>query len=168
MMMALLVIGALVFFSTDRRFKSLAFISRRADRRGLIAAETRSMWLGAAVGGVYLIWCWKKWVLIAIPVLTGIVLLVNPFELGDRVRSAIQPKGRAGFERSSGHVPGHRISDDQGASAARNRTGAGAVSVSRLSAAGVSNCRCQGGFTAICITFMCIMRRSWESRQCSR
>jgi len=31
--------------------------------------------------------------LIAIPVLTGIVLLVNPFELGDRVRSAIQPKG---------------------------------------------------------------------------
>jgi putative inorganic carbon (HCO3(-)) transporter len=93
MMMALLVIAALVFFSTDRRLTGWLIGVAGVISIALLAAETRSMWLGAAAGGVYLIWFWKRWALLAVPVLIGVVVLVNPFELGDRIRSTLQPHG---------------------------------------------------------------------------
>jgi putative inorganic carbon (hco3(-)) transporter len=93
MMMMLMLIAALLFFAKPFSVKSRLWLLGPAAVIGtaLVLAETRSMWLGAAVGGTYLIWYWKRWVLLAIPVLTAIVLLVNPFELGDRVRSSIEP-----------------------------------------------------------------------------
>ncbi|HLH39397.1 MAG TPA: O-antigen ligase family protein [Bryobacteraceae bacterium] len=98
MMMVLLLIAALMFFS-----KAPWWLPAPAALIGiaLILAETRSMWLGAAAGGVYLIWHWKRWVLLAIPVLAVILVLVNPFELGDRVRSTVQP--HAGDLDSNAH-----------------------------------------------------------------
>jgi len=98
MMMVLLLIAALLFFA-----KARLWLLAPAALIGvaLVLAETRSMWLGAAVGGIYLIWYWKRWVILAIPVLTAIVLLVNPFELGDRVRSAVEP--HAGDLDSNAH-----------------------------------------------------------------
>jgi putative inorganic carbon (HCO3(-)) transporter len=93
MMLVLLVIGAVVFFSTDRRFivwlvaiGGLLFIA-------LIAAETRSVWFATAAGGAYLLWFWKRWTLIALPVVAAIVLLTNPFEIGNRLMSAFRPNG---------------------------------------------------------------------------
>lgn len=92
MMMVLLLIAALLFFDRpSSRTQWWLLAPAGLIGTALVLAMTRSMWLGAAVGGVYLIWYWKRWVLIAIPVLTAIVLLVNPFELGDRVRSAVHP-----------------------------------------------------------------------------
>ncbi len=88
MMMVLLLIAALLFFSKAPRW---LLAPAALTGAALILAETRSMWLGAAAGGIYLIWYWKRWVLLAIPVLAAIVLLVNPFELGDRLRSTVQP-----------------------------------------------------------------------------
>lgn len=93
MMMALMVIGALVFFSTRRRGIVWLIAAGALIGVALVLAETRSMWLGAACGAVYLIWFWRRWVLIAVPVLVGILLLVNPFQVGDRVRSAFTPHG---------------------------------------------------------------------------
>jgi putative inorganic carbon (hco3(-)) transporter len=93
MMMALLVIAALVFFSTDRQWSGWLIAAGALVGLGLLAAETRSMWLGTVCGGVYLIWFWRRWLLLALPVLAGIVLLVNPFGLGDRVQSAFHPHG---------------------------------------------------------------------------
>jgi putative inorganic carbon (HCO3(-)) transporter len=98
MMMALMVIGALAFFSRskfsrDRRWLAALIAAGALIGVALVLAETRSMWLGAAAGAAYLIWFWKRWVLIAVPVLVGILLLVNPFEVGDRVRSAFSPHG---------------------------------------------------------------------------
>ncbi len=93
MMMALMVLGALVFFCLDRRWIAWLVAAGGLIGVALILAETRSMWLGAAVGAAYLLWFWKRWVLIAVPVLVGILLLVNPFEVGDRIRSGFTPHG---------------------------------------------------------------------------
>lgn len=93
MMMALLTTAAVIFFSTDRRWVPWLVCAAALITTALIAAETRSVWLAAAVGGAYLIWFWKKWALLAIPVMIGILLLVNPFELGDRVVSVFKPHG---------------------------------------------------------------------------
>lgn len=101
MMMALLLIGALVFFDAGNRG------DRHVDRGGkawliaagvliaaaLLAAFTRSMWLGALGGAVYLVWNWRHWVVLAIPALLAILLLANPFGIRERVLSAVQPHG---------------------------------------------------------------------------
>ena len=102
MMMVLLLIAALLFFgSLFKETRWWLLVPAALIGTALVLAETRSMWLGAALGGVYLIWYWKRWMLLAIPVLTAIVLLVNPFELGDRVRSAVRP--HAGDLDSNSH-----------------------------------------------------------------
>lgn len=94
MAIALLVIAALVFFSTDPRprWETRLLIGAAAlVSVALLAAESRSMWGAAVGGGVYLLWFWRRWTVIAVPVLIGIVLLANPAGLGDRIRSTFRP-----------------------------------------------------------------------------
>jgi O-antigen ligase len=93
MMMALLIIGAVVFFCRDRRWVSWLVAASGLIGVALVAAETRSMWAGAGCGGIYLLWFWRRWTVIALPVLAGILMLVNPFGIGDRERSLFQPHG---------------------------------------------------------------------------
>jgi putative inorganic carbon (HCO3(-)) transporter len=93
MMMALLIIGAVVFFSRDRRWDAWLVAAGALIGVALVAAETRSMWAGAACGGIYLLWFWRRWTVIALPVVAGILLLSNPFGIGDRERSIFQPHG---------------------------------------------------------------------------
>ncbi len=93
MMFALMVIGAFVFFSKWRRRNLLMIAAAVIVGTGLVLAETRSMWLGAAVGALYLIWFWKRWMLIALPVFVGALALLNPFGIGDRIASAFTPHG---------------------------------------------------------------------------
>jgi len=93
MMMALLIAGALVFFCRDRRWVPYLVGAGAVIAAALVAAETRSMWVGAACGGVYLMWLWKRWTVLALPVTAGLLLLVNPFGIGERERSLFQPHG---------------------------------------------------------------------------
>src|SRR5260370_3103602 len=81
MMMALMLIAALVFFSKDRRWVGWLLVAATLVSVALVAAETRSMWLGAAAGGIYLTWFWRRWLVAAVPVLAGILLLINPLEV---------------------------------------------------------------------------------------
>jgi O-antigen ligase len=59
----------------------------------LILNETRSVWLATAVGGAYLIWFWRRWLLLLMPVVIAILILVNPFEIRDRILSPFRPHG---------------------------------------------------------------------------
>ena len=93
MMMALMLLGALVFFGKDPRGKAWLTAAGVVVSVGLLAAFTRSMWLGAVGGGVYLIWIWKKWMLLAIPALAGALLVANPFAVRERALSAFEPHG---------------------------------------------------------------------------
>jgi O-antigen ligase len=91
LMMALLLIGALVFFATDRSGTQWMMAAALPIGAALAATWTRSMWLGAFCGGVYLIWYWKPLALLILPVLIAFVLLVNPFSLRERALSAVAP-----------------------------------------------------------------------------
>jgi putative inorganic carbon (HCO3(-)) transporter len=93
MMMALMIIAAVVFFSRDRRGTGWLLAAGALVSAGLLAAFTRSMWLGAACGGAYLIWVWRRWLVLAIPVAAGLLLLANPFKIGERAISAFHPHG---------------------------------------------------------------------------
>jgi O-antigen ligase len=93
MMMALLIIASVVFFCRDRRWVAWLVGAGALIGVALAAAETRSMWAGAGCGGIYLLWFWRRWTVIALPVLAGILMLVNPFGIGERERSVFQPHG---------------------------------------------------------------------------
>ena len=93
MMIALMVVGALVFFTAWQRWNILLVAAGVLIAAGLLLAETRSMWLGAAAGAAYLIWFWKRWMLVALPALLGVLVLANPFALGDRIKSSFKPHG---------------------------------------------------------------------------
>jgi O-antigen ligase len=93
MMMALLMVAAFLFFSKWRRANALLVAAGALISIAIIAAETRGVWAAAGAGGVYLIWFWRRWMLIAIPVLIAIIMLTNPFQIGDRVSSAFHPHG---------------------------------------------------------------------------
>lgn len=93
MMIALLLIGAFVFFAGDRRGVNWLLAAGTLIFVALLAAFTRSMWLGAFGGAVYLIWNWRRLMLLAVPVLIGVVLLANPFAIRERVVSIVTPHG---------------------------------------------------------------------------
>lgn len=91
LMMTLLVIGALVFFARDRSWTPWLILAALPIAAALALTWTRSMWLGTLVGGVYLIWFWKKWALAAVPVVIAALLIANPFDLRERAGSALSP-----------------------------------------------------------------------------
>ncbi|MSV36128.1 MAG: O-antigen ligase domain-containing protein [Bryobacterales bacterium] len=93
MMIALLLLGAFVFFARDRRWTGWLLAAGVLISAALLAGFTRSMWLGAFGGGVYLIWNWRRPVLLALPVLIGVLLLANPFAIRERVLSIANPHG---------------------------------------------------------------------------
>jgi O-antigen ligase len=91
LMMALLLIGAVIFFATDRSGTQWLIAAALPVGAALAFTWTRSVWLGAFCGGVYLIWYWKPWTLLILPVLIAFVLLANPFSLRERALSAVSP-----------------------------------------------------------------------------
>jgi putative inorganic carbon (hco3(-)) transporter len=91
LMMALLVMGALVFFAPDRSFTIPLIVAALPVSAALGLTWTRSMWLGTLCGGVYLIWFWKKWALAAVPVLIAGLLIANPLDIRERAVSALTP-----------------------------------------------------------------------------
>jgi putative inorganic carbon (HCO3(-)) transporter len=91
LMIALLLIGALVFFAKERAWTGWLIAAGIPVAAALTATWTRSMWLGALCGGAYLIWYWKPWTLVILPVLIALMLLANPFSLRERALSAVSP-----------------------------------------------------------------------------
>jgi putative inorganic carbon (HCO3(-)) transporter len=93
MMIALLIIGALLLFS--RRSRETGWLAAAAVlvSVALLAAETRSMWGGAALGVLYLLWMKRRWLVLAAPVVAGVVLLANPFGVRERAISIVRPHG---------------------------------------------------------------------------
>jgi O-antigen ligase len=92
MMIMLLLITAIILFAGGRRSKWL-LLAALPIAVALYETWTRSMWGGAVVGGVYLIWCWKRWAVILLPILAALVLLLSPQEFRERAASSFSPHG---------------------------------------------------------------------------
>ena len=101
LMIALLVVIALVCFAKRDVWTPWLPAAAVPIAIALALAWTRSMWLGAACGVVYLLWFWNKWALAAAPVALAVILLVNPLGLRERVVSAVTP--HAGKTDSNAH-----------------------------------------------------------------
>jgi len=94
MMLVLLMISACILFAQPTRRYIFLWIAAA----GLIAAAivlgfTRNIWLGTAVGGLYLLWFWRRWVIALVPVALVLVVLLGPASIRTRVTSIFQPQG---------------------------------------------------------------------------
>jgi putative inorganic carbon (HCO3(-)) transporter len=93
MMMALMLALSLVLFARpkDRPGAVILLGSGLLIGVGLLAAETRSMWGGAAAGALFLLWRRSRWLVLLLPVLAGGLYAVNLFEIRERISSMLAP-----------------------------------------------------------------------------
>jgi len=94
LMIALLVIAAIVCLGTDRRWTLWLLALAVPVSIALEETWTRSTWLGGVCGGLYLIWFWRRWAVLAVPALIAVLLLINPFDIRERAMSAFSPHGK--------------------------------------------------------------------------
>lgn len=96
----LLVAAFLLFAPNIKRWRWVWVPCALVVGISLILSDTRSIWIAAVVAGFYLLWEWKRWSAIAMPVVLALGLLVAPAEIQERVRSLTQPHGQTD---SNGH-----------------------------------------------------------------
>jgi O-antigen ligase len=91
-MIVLLMLAAFLFFARVGRPAWFAW----AGCACLLAVaellnETRTVWLGVAVGGAWLLWGWKRWLAVAAPAAVVLLLWLVPGPIHDRFVSIFHP-----------------------------------------------------------------------------
>ncbi len=92
-MMVILMAAAWLFFARDRQWKIWVAAAISVILISIVLGETRIVWFGTFCGGVYLIWLWRRWWVLALPIPILALLVVNPFDLRERAFSAFHPHG---------------------------------------------------------------------------
>jgi O-antigen ligase len=92
-MFALLMLASFLFFAPARRRSWLWWGCAALMGIAILLAETRAVWIGLFVGGLYLLWHWKRWAIAAIPVAVVAVYYLSPPVVHDRFDSLLHPKG---------------------------------------------------------------------------
>jgi O-antigen ligase len=91
MLVLLMLTSFLLFSPSARRHAWLWIVLAAAMSVGVLLAETRAVWIALVVGAVYLVWCWRPWVTLAVPVLLVAGLLLAPTALRERAVSIARP-----------------------------------------------------------------------------
>ena len=58
----------------------------------LLLGETRSIWVATLVAGLYLLWYWKRWVVLCVPAVLAVVVLLGPLSVRERFNSFYRPR----------------------------------------------------------------------------
>ena len=91
-MFVLLMTSAFLFFACIARKRAGAWLLCAVVMSlALLLGFTRSIWLASAGGGIYLLWCWKRWLAAALPVALLLVALVSPASVKERFTSLLRP-----------------------------------------------------------------------------
>jgi O-antigen ligase len=53
----------------------------------LYLGQTRAVWLATVVAGLYLVWFWKKWLVVLVPLLVAVLFFVSPPVMRERFTS---------------------------------------------------------------------------------
>ena len=93
-MFALLMLGAFLMFGEERRIRRLWpwLVCAGLLLVALVLGETRSIWLATLVAGLYLIWHWKRWVVVLIPASMALALFLGPASVKQRAVSLFRPR----------------------------------------------------------------------------
>ena len=89
---ALLMLAALLFFAPKPRRQGLWIACAAALSVSVVLIETRGVWIALAVGATYLIWFWRRILVLAIPIAALLIFFLSPAALRDRVQSIFHAK----------------------------------------------------------------------------
>lgn len=93
-MMVALLLGAFLLFSPRARGYTLwlGLLGAGTLAGAVLLGYTRGIWLGTACAAIYLLWVWKRRLVLALPVLLALVLWLNPGLVRTRFLSLFEPR----------------------------------------------------------------------------
>lgn len=87
-----LVLAAFLFFSPRwKRRLPVCGLALAILSVALVLNLTRNVWAAAAAGGLYLLWFWKRWVILLTPVVLAAGIYVAPEPVSRRITSIYRP-----------------------------------------------------------------------------
>jgi O-antigen ligase len=92
-MIVVLLAAALLLLSTEKRWRPWLGAGVAIILASILMGFTRSIWFGTFAGLAYLIWIWRRWWVLSLPLAVLLAVAINPFDLRERVRSAFRPHG---------------------------------------------------------------------------
>ncbi len=91
-MFVLILVLAFALFAKDaRRWMGLWLFAAAIVGTALVLSDTRSVWIATVAAGFYLLWEWRKWAAIAMPLALAAILLISPAPIRQRARSIVNP-----------------------------------------------------------------------------
>ena len=95
LMLGLLVGVALVLWDkqSTAKWKWAAAASAAVCAVAIILAMTRGVWFATAAALIYLLWSWRRWTVIALPLIALAAFALGPQSLRDRMTSIAHPHG---------------------------------------------------------------------------
>jgi O-antigen ligase len=93
-MFVLLMLAAFIFFGPAKRLRQLSLWIACALLLviALLLGETRSIWLATVAAGLYLVWFWKRWVIVLIPLVLALIVFLGPASVQERFTSFLRPR----------------------------------------------------------------------------
>jgi O-antigen ligase len=92
-MFALIMLLAFVFFAPSARKRLWVWLlCAGLIGMAILLGETRGIWIALAVAGLYLVWYWKRWLVIAAPLVALVGILLAPHAVQERFTSIVKPK----------------------------------------------------------------------------
>ena len=124
-MVVLLMLLSFLFFAPGLRRRSYWMWGACAVLLGTaeLLSETRTVWLGLGVAGIWLVWWWKRWMVAVGPVILLAVALV-PGPVHDRFVSIFRPQKDVDFQYEFLHHQHfrNRLAHDRRSPVARHRS----------------------------------------------
>ncbi len=91
-MFALLMVTAFLFFACVARQRVwLWLLCAVLMGLALLLGFTRTFWIASAVAGLYLIWFWKRPLVVVLPIVLAAVALLGPASIRERFSSLLKP-----------------------------------------------------------------------------
>lgn len=85
---------AIALFAERKRLRWIAVICLPFLWSSLILGLTRSVFLiGVPTGAAYLLFAWKRWSILTVPLVLSIAALAMPFQVRERMVSIVRPHG---------------------------------------------------------------------------
>jgi O-antigen ligase len=95
LMLGLLAGVALVLWdrATEAKWKRAVAVSVAVCAVAIILAMTRGVWFATGAALLYLLWAWRRWAVLALPLVALAAFALGPQGLRDRMISIVRPHG---------------------------------------------------------------------------
>ena len=91
-MFVLIMLGSFLFFASHAgRQMWIWIVVGLVSSLGLLLAETRGVWIATTIAGLYLVWFWRRWLVLAVPIAIAAAVLISPDVIQQRFTSIFVP-----------------------------------------------------------------------------